>query len=317
MRCRQSPPHARRASDPSSSTAPVPHHGSRNSLCAWEGAAQGGLDLDGIELRGAERRVPQFLSASEAAAMDSALMSSPGFSIDQLMELAGLSVASAVHEEFGAACKLRVLVLCGPGNNGGDGLVAARHLYHFGHSCIVVYPRSGTSEEAVRLFGVRGCFVACDWPMMRTVSQNLTKQLQDLDIPVLKDGFEKVVEDVHGSFDVVLDALFGFSFRGPMREPFASMLRPVIAAGQDPDSTLRVVSVDVPSGWSVDEGDVEGSGLRPHALVALTAPKECTSGFSGSLWLGGRFVPPGLAKEFGIDGYARLYPGASQAVRLR
>ena len=54
-----------------------------------------------------------------------------GFSVDQLMELAGLSVACAVAAE--AAAPARVLVLAGPGNNGGDGLVAARHLHHFGY----------------------------------------------------------------------------------------------------------------------------------------------------------------------------------------
>jgi hypothetical protein len=54
-----------------------------------------------------------------------------GFSVDQLMELAGLSVACAVAAEQRAPG--RVLVLAGPGNNGGDGLVAARHLHHFGH----------------------------------------------------------------------------------------------------------------------------------------------------------------------------------------
>ena len=59
-----------------------------------------------------------------------------GFSVDQLMELAGLSVASALHLEYGD--KKRVLVLVGPGNNGGDGLVAARHLYHFGHQVEVI-----------------------------------------------------------------------------------------------------------------------------------------------------------------------------------
>ena len=55
------------------------------------------------------------------------------------MELAGLSVAQAVHAEYGHVCgahseKIKVLVLCGPGNNGGDGLVAARHLNHFGEA---------------------------------------------------------------------------------------------------------------------------------------------------------------------------------------
>ena len=60
------------------------------------------------------------------------------FSIDQLMELAGLSVASAIACEYAPRRFPRVLVIAGPGNNGGDGLVAARHLTHFGHTVQVL-----------------------------------------------------------------------------------------------------------------------------------------------------------------------------------
>ncbi|CAJ1427122.1 unnamed protein product, partial [Effrenium voratum] len=66
------------------------------------------------------------LGQQEAIAIDEELMSTPGFSVDQLMELAGLSVASAVADAYPAA--KQVLIVAGPGNNGGDGLVAARHL---------------------------------------------------------------------------------------------------------------------------------------------------------------------------------------------
>lgn len=61
-----------------------------------------------------------------------------GFSIDQLMELAGLSVASAILAEYPPSQYSRVLIVAGPGNNGGDGLVAARHLYHFGYKGVQV-----------------------------------------------------------------------------------------------------------------------------------------------------------------------------------
>lgn len=57
-----------------------------------------------------------------------------GFSVDQLMELAGLSVAQSVVAEFPPRSYPRVLIIAGPGNNGGDGLVAGRHLHHFGYS---------------------------------------------------------------------------------------------------------------------------------------------------------------------------------------
>ncbi|MES1919452.1 hypothetical protein MHBO_001282 [Bonamia ostreae] len=55
-----------------------------------------------------------------------------GFSIEQLMELAGLSVASAIFRHFKTKnSPKKVLFVCGPGNNGGDGLVASRHLSNF------------------------------------------------------------------------------------------------------------------------------------------------------------------------------------------
>ena len=50
------------------------------------------------------------------------------------MELAGLSVAQAIRNEYPPSSHNRVLIIAGPGNNGGDGLVAGRHMYHFGYS---------------------------------------------------------------------------------------------------------------------------------------------------------------------------------------
>ena len=63
----------------------------------------------------------------------------------QLMELAGLSVACSVAAEYSLGAHKRVLVLAGPGNNGGDGLVAARHLHHFGYEVEV---RGGAGAQA-------------------------------------------------------------------------------------------------------------------------------------------------------------------------
>ena len=62
-----------------------------------------------------------------------------GFTVDQLMELAGLSCACAVQAEYPPSAHPRILVIAGPGNNGGDGLVAARHLHHFGYKLQVKF----------------------------------------------------------------------------------------------------------------------------------------------------------------------------------
>ena len=75
-----------------------------------------------------------YLSQDQAINVDLDLMGPLGFSVDQLMELAGLSVASSLAEVYSRADHSGgVLVFAGPGNNGGDGLVAARHLHHFGY----------------------------------------------------------------------------------------------------------------------------------------------------------------------------------------
>ena len=74
-------------------------------------------------------------SQTEAIAVDQELFNEYQFSVDQLMELAGLSVASAIYKSGSLDSFYKpqrsVLIICGPGNNGGDGLVVARHLKHF------------------------------------------------------------------------------------------------------------------------------------------------------------------------------------------
>lgn len=106
------------------------------------------------------------------------------------------------------------------------------------------------------------------------------------------------------SYDVILDAVFGFSFKPPVRAPFDSVL-PLLAS-----SGLPIVSVDIPSGWDVEKGpveltkkDKEGNEkaldgdkegfkwLTPDVLISLTAPKEGVKTFDGRHFLGGRFVP--------------------------
>ena len=61
------------------------------------------------------------------------------------MELAGLSVAQATHDFLKLQPGKRILIVAGPGNNGGDGIVAARHLQMFGYKCTLVYPKAATN----------------------------------------------------------------------------------------------------------------------------------------------------------------------------
>jgi NAD(P)H-hydrate epimerase len=116
--------------------------------------------------------------------------------------------------------------------------------------------------------------------------QRLQTQCDNMKIPTLPPSNDiEPLRTALRSSDVILDAVFGFSFKPPIRAPFDAVL-PLLA-----ESGLPIVSVDIPSGWDVEEGNVEGVGLNPDVLISLTAPKEGVRRYTGRHFLGGRFVP--------------------------
>lgn len=132
-----------------------------------------------------------------------------------------------------------------------------RHLVHFGYSPTILYPKRGKKD----LF------------------TNLVAQCESLDVPFLDELPTK--EDINSQYNVVLDAIFGFSFKGwrggGKDTPFDS----IIATLKTVD--VPIVSIDVPSGWHVEQGNIDGSGLEPQMLISLTAPKLCAR-FVITLW---------------------------------
>jgi len=224
------------------------------------------------------------LTAKAAAELDKELMSSGAFSIDQLMELAGLSVSQAVWRFHPPNKGIRVLVACGPGNNGGDGLVAARHLHHYGYKPTIYYPKQSKNE----------------------LYQRLAKQLKDLRVPFVED-FHIALKNT----DHVVDAIFGFSFSGEVREPFPSVIEALR------DTKIPVLSVDAPSSWDIENGPPDsgpGKGFNPPALISLTAPKPLVKYFKGRHFLGGRFLSEEMAAKFNLD--IPPYEGIEQIVEV-
>jgi len=114
--------------------------------------------------------------------------------------------------------------------------------------------------------------------------------------------------ELDSSFDLIVDAIFGFSFTGEIRPPFDAIIKTL------KQTKVPIVSIDIPSGWDVEKGNADDKGLNPQLLVSLTAPKLCAKFFSGKHYLGGRFVPPELAKRFELN--LPVYSGSKQFHRL-
>lgn len=230
----------------------------------------------------------KYLNQQEAISLDQELFEEFGFSVDQLMELAGLSCAQVVAKCYPVERYSRPVILAGPGNNGGDGLVCARHLKMFGYSPTVICPKPGRSK----------------------LYQNLIKQCRKNQVVVEEQASIADSLDKLASGNLQIDALFGFSFKPPNRnETFAKLLQAMHS------SRVPIVSIDIPSGWDVDTGDRELDKsqqdldeslkipkLKPDCLISLTAPKLCALSFSGlHHYLAGRFVPESIANKYKLN----------------
>ncbi|CAG8444415.1 12681_t:CDS:2 [Funneliformis mosseae] len=200
----------------------------------------------------------------------------------KLMELAGLSVAQAITRVYDNSKYPRALICCGPGNNGGDGLVAARHLFHFGYKPNIYYPK----------------------PTKKELYERLVIQCQNLKIPITAELSDSTFNDN----DLIIDAIFGFSFSGEVRQPFDQVIQRLKG------TKLPIVSVDIPSAWDVEKGNIDNRGFTPSMLISLTAPKLCAKHFNGKHFLGGRFVPPELERKFELN--LPSYPGTDQVVDI-
>ncbi|KAI6654767.1 NAD(P)H-hydrate epimerase [Oopsacas minuta] len=230
-----------------------------------------------------------FLGQQDSIAIDQELVNTYKFTVEQLMEVAGLNVADIVADIYPKQHESdKVLICVGPGHNGGDGLIAARHLLSFGVNPVIFCPKRAKS----------------------IVLERLIEQVEAVSIPIL-DTLPST-DTISKEYSLVLDCLFGFSYKPPIRKPFDDVLRSLV------NVKVPLISLDIPSGWDVEQGpgDVaEDMRLQPETLISLTAPKLGSKHFKGKHhFLGLRMVPPQLLKKFGVN--FPLIPGTKQYIEI-
>ena len=197
-----------------------------------------------------------------------------------LMENAGRNVAEEVLKMLPGTDSARVAIFCGKGNNGGDGFVIARHLYNKGVD-VSVYLTTEVSH------------VLSDGD----ASMNLKILLNmNFEIKELKEEYIEGIGKELYEYNVIVDAIFGTGLRGEVREP----VRTLIAKINDAD--MPVVSVDIPSGLSCDDGVVLGAAVKATKTVTFVAAKtgffqECGQDYIGELILSDISVPKELIED--------------------
>jgi NAD(P)H-hydrate epimerase len=192
------------------------------------------------------------LTAAEMRQCDERTVERVGISWQALMEAAGSRVAEFVALQFPAA--RRLLVFCGKGNNGGDGLVAARHLDAAGRQVRIVLlaKPEQLQGEASAAYG------------------QLPQKLQQNLIPIGSEAdlFNPAFEQACAEADLFLDAVLGTGFHPPLHG-VAAALKSKLA-----DHLAPIVSVDLPTGWDADSTIMSSpDAFRSDAVVTFTAPK--------------------------------------------
>jgi NAD(P)H-hydrate epimerase len=168
-----------------------------------------------------------------------------------LMENAGRSVVEFLAERFAPLAGQRVAILCGRGNNGGDGLVVARLL------------REQGLRPTVLLFAAPG-------KVSGDAAVNL-RRLADSGMPAVIEGpeaWQTIKASLQGT-TLVVDALLGTG----LTKPLGGLLLEVIREVNEGLASAQVVAVDLPSGISADSGEQIGEHVRADFSVTFTAPK--------------------------------------------
>jgi NAD(P)H-hydrate epimerase len=170
----------------------------------------------------------------------------------QLMENAGKAVADFIARMDPAG--MRVVVVAGTGNNGGDGFVVARHLAAYG-SLVRVF-LLGRDEEVKT-------------PEASHNLRILRQMKRSVELCTLSDAsFLDRLRQALAEADVIVDAIFGTGIRGQLREPHASVIAMINA------SRAYRIAVDVPSGLDPLTGEVCGTAVRADATITFHRAKR-------------------------------------------
>ncbi len=215
------------------------------------------LDLPGLAGRWADAAARTTISAAEMIGADvkAQRLGVPG---TRLMEHAGTAVAAAARAlaiAAGSWDKGPILILCGPGNNGGDGLVAARRLAAHGARVVAVLVaadgRPGTPDARRNWDRLGG-----DCPVER-IHAPVAR-----DVVMLGQGIEKAA--------LVIDALLGSGVRGALREPIRSGVDVCLRARA---AGVPVLAVDTPTSCDLDTGELSDPVVRADVTVTFHRPK--------------------------------------------
>jgi NAD(P)H-hydrate epimerase len=217
----------------------------------------------------------KILNRRQSRDFDSWAINDLGIAGVVLMENAGRSVAEHVMgciESSSSTKAAQTALICGTGNNGGDGFVIARHLNNAGYPVKVII--CGQAEK------IKGDAMA-NYKIAKATGISITQinvkdhQGQEVD--------EKVGDFIRDS-EIIVDAVFGTGLQGQVRDYYLPVIEAVNRSGAD------VVAVDIPSGLDCDTGQPLGKAVKAHSTVTFAGLKKGFTQLQAAQYTGDIYV---------------------------
>ncbi len=229
----------------------------------------------------------ELVTSEEMRTIDAGTIEEVGIPQEALMENAGRAVAEEARrfaEATGKGTDFGWLILVGKGNNGGDGLVCARHLRDMGCRVAVLY-----AEPPERMRGAAA--------LQRDIASRL-----GIPARLYAEPGQDADAGWFAGFDGLIDALLGTGSAGEPRPPYAALIEASLGSG------LPVVAVDIPSGLNADTGAVAKACIRAKVTVALAYAKRGLHQHQGAEYAGEVVVrpigiPADAAERAGVQTY--------------
>lgn len=234
------------------------------------------------------------LTAAEMREVDRLTTEEYGIPSIVLMENAAHAVVRVIADKLGGSVKGKsILVLCGEGNNGGDGAAIARILFLNGAKveAYVLGNGSTAKEDARTNFEILRC---------RTGRNSMSGGELEFGDSVLVDYWVHTSGFETGKFDVIVDALFGTGLTRPLNSVYQNV--PLTCSHPQRKDGSLLISVDIPSGLNSDSNELPDIYMKPDCTVTFTAPKPGNvlpgaAAVNGELFVADIGSPPELIGE--------------------
>ena len=201
------------------------------------------------------------LTVSQIQALDRWAIEKIGIPSLALMENAGRGVAQEIYKKLKNQRRASVVIVCGTGNNGGDGFVAARYLYNWGFKPRIYLIGKPSQLKPDALTNYR-------------VAQNLKLAVKPI------NGLSLIFKKSIQSADLIVDAIFWVGLTRTIQEPYYSIIQSINA------QKAYIIAVDIPSGLDGTTGKIYDICIKANMTVTISYPKKGFFKNQGSVYTG-------------------------------